>query len=74
MKLFLASSLNKTISPFNKLFPTSKKKVLFISNAADLFDDKWWIELDRKAFVSLGYELIEKDLKNILPEMNSQNH
>lgn len=65
MKLFLASSLDKTISLFGKLFPAGGKKVLFVSNAADLFDDKWWIELDRKAFVRLGYALTEKDLKNL---------
>ncbi len=49
MKLFLASSLDKTFPLLLQKFSKSPKesKVIFVANAADPFDDKWWIELDK---------------------------
>ena len=40
-------------------------KVLFISNAADKYDDAWWVEDDRKALQGQGYEVIDTDLRSI---------
>lgn len=67
MKLFLASSLDKTLPLLLQKFfkPPQKTKVIFIANAADPFDDKWWVDLDRQAFLKSGFEIIEVDLKNI---------
>jgi peptidase E len=66
MKLFLASSLDKTLSLFkNKLDGNKKYKVIFIANAADPFEDQWWVEADRKEFIKQGFELMETDLRNL---------
>ena len=53
MKLFLASSLDKTLPLFEPLLvPATKEpsnlKVIFIANAADPYQEKWWIDLIEK--------------------------
>jgi dipeptidase E len=64
MKLFLASSLDKTIPLLLARLPKDvKKSVLFIANAADPFEEKWWVDLDRKAFAKSGFEVVEVDLR-----------
>jgi dipeptidase E len=68
MKLFLASSLNQSISflvpKLSK--PASGLKVLFIANPADPYkNDKWWIKVDRDAFMQIGCEVIDADLRVI---------
>jgi dipeptidase E len=70
MKLFLASSLDKTLELLEPRLskPVSQNKVLFIANAADPFEEKWWVDLDRKKFASLGYEVVETDLRELAPE------
>lgn len=68
MKLFLASSLDKTISLLKERVPKSAKWVLFIANAADPYDERWWVDLDREAFIKLGFEIIEVDLRKITKE------
>ncbi|MFH1175497.1 MAG: Type 1 glutamine amidotransferase-like domain-containing protein [bacterium] len=68
MKLFLASSFDKTISLFIERLPNINKrqKVLFISNASDHCEgDKWWVESDRNAFIENGFDLSEIDLRDI---------
>lgn len=65
MKLFLASSIDKTLSLLKQRIPKSANRVIFIANAADPFDDQWWIDLDRKAFKKFGFEIIEVDLRKI---------
>jgi len=67
MKLFLASSIDKTLSLFlPKLSkPANKTKVVFVANAADPYKDKWWIDLDRQAFKKAGFQLSEVDLREI---------
>jgi dipeptidase E len=68
MKLFLASSLDQTIFQLDKMInKQSKLEVLFIGNAADVYDDKWWVDLDRKSFQNHGYEVIDVDL-NVITE------
>ncbi|MDD5547804.1 MAG: Type 1 glutamine amidotransferase-like domain-containing protein [Candidatus Pacebacteria bacterium] len=71
MKLFLASSFDKTAPLLEKKLqePIKGKKVIFIANPADCYEgDRWWIKLDRDAFIKLGCEIIEIDLRNILKE------
>lgn len=68
MKLFLASSFDKTIKIFEKKLGTSisGKKVIFVANAADKHTtDTWWVRVDREAFVKHGCNLSEIDLRNI---------
>lgn len=67
MKLFLASSFD-TVSDLlvGKLdHKPSELKVLFVANAADHYEDRWWIDLDRKAFQRHGFTLEELDLRQL---------
>ena len=69
MKLFLASSIDKTLPFLSTLVPGHGKKVLFVANAADPYSgDKFWVRWDRDAFQNLGYEIREVDLREITPE------
>lgn len=63
MKLFLASSADKTIQVLEEVCPTVGKKVLFVANAADPYNDAYWVDLDRIKFQELGYEVTECDLR-----------
>ena len=67
MRLFLASSLDKTIAGLKEKVLAFDKKpgVLFITNAADTYENTWWIDLDRKTFENLGWEIIDTDLRKI---------
>ena len=65
MKLFLASSLDKTISLLTERISKSARRVAFVANAADPTDDPWWIALDREAFKKSGFELTEVDLRKV---------
>src|SRR3989344_6002372 len=70
MKLFLASSLDETISllepRLNK--PVRDNRVLFIANAADPIENPWWVDLDRKKFLDAGYKITETDLRELSQE------
>lgn len=68
MKLFLASSLDKTSPLLIQRIPKSAKRVAFVANAADPCDDPWWINLDREAFKKSGFEIAEVDLRKINKE------
>jgi peptidase E len=70
MKLFLASSADKTLSSLGTLVPNIGKKVLFVANAADPYvgTDTFWINWDRGKFAELGYKLTEVDLRETTPE------
>ena len=52
MKLFLASSLDKTMPLlFERMAkPAGETKVLFVANAGDPFQEQPWIVNDREAF------------------------
>ncbi len=67
MKLFLASAFDQSLASFKKIFGSQKgRKVIFIANASDTHKgDTWWIETDRQAFIKLGCEIIETDLRTI---------
>jgi len=69
MKLFLASSIDKTLPLLNKLAPGHGKNVLFVANAADPYTgDKFWVDSDRNAFKKLGYQIHEADLRETTPQ------
>ncbi len=76
MRLFLASSLDKTIDLLVQKSPTplAGQKVLFIANAADNAEgDKWWIKTDREAFDRVGCSVIDIDLRKIsVDEFNKE--
>jgi dipeptidase E len=66
MKLFLASSLNKTMQKFDEKIEggLSGKSILFIANASDPYDgEKWWIENDRMAFEVSGCTITDVDIR-----------
>lgn len=64
MKLFLASSADKTLGEFTKLCPEAGKRVLFVPNAADPYaTEHFWVNRDRNAFRELEYDLAEIDLR-----------
>lgn len=68
MKLFLASSADKTLSLLEKQVPNTGKEVLFVANAADPYTDRFWVDWDRNKFKELGYQLHEIDLREKVPE------
>ena len=68
-KLFLASSLNKTLPKLSDLANLNpvKTKVVFIQDAAIPYgnpDQLFWIKQDKKAFLKLGYQLEVINLRN----------
>ena len=67
MKLFLASAFDQVAELFEKRVQKLKgKKVIFIENPADIYNnDKWWVKLDREAFIRLGSIVINVDLRDI---------
>ena len=65
MELFLASSFDKTANLFSKLTSPKGKKVLFIANASDVTEGKWWVDADREAFKKIGCKIDEIDLRTI---------
>lgn len=66
MKLFLASSLDKTIQLLNdRLKNNHSPAVAFIANAADPFTETWWVEADRTAFLKNNFTVKNIDIKNI---------
>ena len=68
MKLFLASAFDQTATLLGpKLQEDLKgKKVIFIANPADSYEgDKWWVKIDRDAFIKLGCDIVEVDFRVI---------
>lgn len=39
--------------------------MLFVANAADTYDDKFWVELDKKAFEKAGFHVEPIDLRKL---------
>jgi len=68
MKLFLASAIHNTLPLLKTMLPNIGNNVLFIANAADMHADKWFVDIDRKAFIEQGYQLTEIDLRETSPE------
>lgn len=65
-RLILTSSFNTVAQElYSKgLLPKVPAKVAFIVTAGDPYEDRFWIDNDRKALVELGYDVIDTDLKN----------
>ncbi len=66
MKLFLASIAAETLEYLEEILPKKPKecKVIFIPTAADPYEDKSFVEKDRKKLVELGYNIEDFDIKN----------
>jgi dipeptidase E len=73
MKLFLASSTDKTLSLLKEVAPNIGTEVLFVANASDPYEgDHWWVELDRQAFKQYGFNIREVDLRSTTPQALEQ--
>lgn len=69
MKLFLASSADKTLHLLKEQMPNVGNKVVFVANAADPYTiDTFWVDWDRDKFKELGYELHELDVRETTPD------
>lgn len=76
MKLFLASSLDKTLPLLLRRVekPPRELRVIFIANASDpIQGETWWVGGDRKAFQEAGCNLVELDLRNTSAEELAQH-
>ena len=62
-RLFL-TSVGLSALPKFVLKPLTDLKVGFIPTAADPYEDKWFVDIDRKKLQEFGVKLIEIDLKN----------
>ncbi|MDP2671521.1 MAG: Type 1 glutamine amidotransferase-like domain-containing protein [bacterium] len=64
-RLFLASVFAESADKFVDAFHDSLEKttVAFIPTAADPYEDKWFVDVDRKALEERGYLVQEVDLK-----------
>ena len=70
MRLFLASSFDEVaeLLPM-KAGSIENKRVLFVANAADNHTgDKWWLKTDKDAFIKLGCEVSDLDLRLVSPK------
>ena len=65
-KLFLTSAFRNTGDYLKELLtsPPSELTVVFIPTAADVYDDKWFVEADRKKLIEMGFKIIELPLKD----------
>lgn len=69
MKIFLASSGDKTFHLLKEQMPNIGNKVVFVANAADPYTIyTFWIDWDRNKLKELGYELQELDLRGTTPD------
>lgn len=68
--MFLASSIDRTLDFVAREFDIepAETPVLFVANAADPYEDTWWVELDRKKFKELGYPVTEADVCDMSAE------
>ena len=62
-KLFLTSINIDQLPKFTGKNPRGLK-VAFIQTAADPYEDKWFVEADRKKLIELGFVLVDLDLKD----------
>jgi dipeptidase E len=65
MRMFLASLLADTVDLLIKKCHVNKLRVLFIANPADPFKNKYWVNKDRKAFLSKGFQVEDIDLREV---------
>ncbi|MDD5146263.1 MAG: Type 1 glutamine amidotransferase-like domain-containing protein, partial [Candidatus Pacebacteria bacterium] len=65
-KLFLTSSFWNVVNEFIAFLEKDPKglTVGFVPTAADPYNDKWFVEADKKALVDIGLKVKEIDIKN----------
>jgi len=65
-KLFLASAFSSVVKEFVEFLGTDPRGLIvgFVPTAADPYDDKWFVEKDKKALVDIGLEIKEVSLKD----------
>ncbi|MEK9153629.1 MAG: Type 1 glutamine amidotransferase-like domain-containing protein [Patescibacteria group bacterium] len=65
-KLFLASAFSGVVGEFVEFLGKDPQglTVGFVPTAADPYDDKWFVEKDKKALVDMGVDVKEIDLKD----------
>lgn len=68
MKLFLASAIHQTLPLLKTVVPNVGNRVLFVENAADNHEDRWFVDIDHKAFIEQGYQIAKVDLRETSPE------
>lgn len=63
-KLLLASQAENVINQLITLLPKSPEatRVLYVTTAAKVYDNKPWLEADRKGWIDNGFELVEYDI------------
>lgn len=68
-KLFLFSLTENIIDRFIERLPQAPEltTVAFIPTAADPYEDKWFVEADRKSWIDHKFNLVEVDLKGKTP-------
>lgn len=73
-KLFLTSTFARVADELKQLVsePYETLKVAFIPTAADVYDDKWFVEKDRAKLVEMGFSLIDVSLKDLEKERLSE--
>lgn len=66
MLLYLTSIAAKTLDKLIPLLPRSPRdmKIAFIPTAGDLYEEKPWIDKDRKKLTELGFAVEDLDIKN----------
>ncbi|MBI2600931.1 Type 1 glutamine amidotransferase-like domain-containing protein [Candidatus Daviesbacteria bacterium] len=65
MLIYLTSVASKTLDKLIPLLPKSPQEmtVAFIPTAGDLYQEKPWMEEDRKKLIDLGFQVEELDIK-----------
>lgn len=63
--IILTSSFNSVAHELQEkgFIPHGASRVAFIPTAADIYDEKPWVEADRNALIGLGYEVFDLFLK-----------
>jgi len=66
MNIFLTSQASEVMGRVAKMLPKEPRelKLAFIPTAGDPWDDKPWMDADRKMLVDLGFKIEDFDLKN----------
>ena len=66
-RLLLTSEFAQSGDYLKKVLPSKEQKmsVAYIANAADMDDDKSWMNVNRDKFKELGYHIIDIDLREV---------
>lgn len=61
-RIFLTSVAANILKKIIRLIDVQNPSVAFIANAADLYSDKWFVEIDRDKFIELWFKIIDVDI------------